>query len=248
MTLLIGICAVGKLLESCPDLRLVLTVRATLSTDVNTSTLQELVSKYRERQLHIHELDLSNLARIGHIAHVALILRLVRHFDPAMAALSYCPIPPHIPEDLDVMVHPKPNADYAIQGFELYSNSKLLATTWGYALNNFLEKDADLSSITAVMIDPGTLSDSRAFATNTPSNIRNLQRFILRPLRFFMGNIRTSAAAAADVVDLATNKAHPDGRGYYTQLKKTESSPQSMDTDIRQRVWLQSDVWAGVDI
>ncbi|KAI0873443.1 NAD(P)-binding protein [Hypoxylon argillaceum] len=305
----LGLCAAKILLESCPDLTLVLTVRATSSTDANTSNLRAIVAKYPERQVQIHELDLSSLAKVkeftdqitasidagqlprikaiicaamywnliqpaeltadgydrtiqvGHIAHAALILRLIRHFAPKdgrivlMSSVNHIPgkspmekIPPNIPENIDAMVHPKPSEDHAGQGMEIYSNSKLLVTTWGHALNGFLEQDADLSSITAVMIDPGTLCDSRAFVTNTPRNMANLQRFILRPLRFFMSAMRTSATAATDVVDFATNKAHPGERGYFTLLEKTESSPQSMDKEVQQRVWSQTAAWANIDL
>jgi hypothetical protein len=109
-----------------------------------------------------------------------------------------------------------------------------------------------LSSITAVTIDPGTLCDSRAFVTNTPSSIINMQRFILRPLRpvfrFFNQPFRRAADGAADVVDLATNVAHAGEQGYFTLLEKGESAPQSMDKEIQQRVWLQSATWAKVTI
>jgi NAD(P)-dependent dehydrogenase (short-subunit alcohol dehydrogenase family) len=89
--------------------------------------------------------------QIDHIANVALVLRLLGHFAPQggrivlLSSINHIPgksptekIPPMIPPDLDQMVHPKPDADHKGQGVELYSNAKLLLTTWGYALNDYL--------------------------------------------------------------------------------------------------------------
>ena len=58
--------------------------------------------------------------------------------------------------------------------------------------------------------------------------------------------MRTPAEAGADVVDLATNAAHPGVRGYFTLLKKDESSPDSLSINIQQKLWLKSVEWAKV--
>ena len=58
--------------------------------------------------------------------------------------------------------------------------------------------------------------------------------------------MRTAAEAGADVVDLATNKAYPGERGYFTLLEKDESSPESKDEGKQQKLWVKSAEWAGI--
>ena len=58
--------------------------------------------------------------------------------------------------------------------------------------------------------------------------------------------MRTAASAGVDVVDLATNKAHPRDRGYFTFLEKDVSSPDSMDEETQEKLWVKSMEWAGI--
>lgn len=58
--------------------------------------------------------------------------------------------------------------------------------------------------------------------------------------------MRTSAEAGADVIDLATNKAYPGERGYFTMLKKDSSSPNSQDVEKQRKIWMKSADWAGI--
>ena len=58
--------------------------------------------------------------------------------------------------------------------------------------------------------------------------------------------MRTAANASVDVVDLATNRAHPGDRGYFTLLEKDVSSPDSMDEETQQKLWVKSIEWAGI--
>ncbi|KAI1177691.1 hypothetical protein F4777DRAFT_189096 [Nemania sp. FL0916] len=208
--------------------------------------------------------------QVGHIAHVAIVLLLLGSFNKStpgrvvfMSSQNHYPgksamekIPPKIPSDMSELVYTtSPSSDtkidYNARGFEVYSNTKLVITTWMHALNTHLEKNPALRKITAIAIDPGVLCDSRAFTTNTPSSIINMQRYLLRPLqpvyRLLVNKaFRTSAQASVDVVELATNRAHPGARGYFTLLDKDESAPQSLDAEIQQRVWDQSAVWANI--
>ena len=73
---------------------------------------------------------------------------------------------------------------------------------------------------------------------------------VIRPLRFLLRfmdpTMRTAAKAGVDVVDLATNKAHPGDRGYFTLLKKDVSAPDSMDEETQQKLWVKSMEWAGI--
>ncbi|KAI4243792.1 MAG: hypothetical protein L6R42_010644, partial [Xanthoria sp. 1 TBL-2021] len=203
--------------------------------------------------------------QVSHLAHVALVLRLLGSFGPSGGRIvlfssdSHWPgkngmakYPPAIPDDLDLLVKPAADepVDYFGRGFLRYANSKLAIVMWMYALNRALEKDPKLNKITAVAINPGNLSDSRALRTNTPSSLYYLSLFVLRPLRpllrFMDPTIRTSAEAGADVMQLATNEAFPGERGYFTLLKKDESSPDSLDEEKQRRLWAKSGEWAGV--
>ncbi|KAL8849723.1 MAG: hypothetical protein Q9221_005333 [Calogaya cf. arnoldii] len=204
--------------------------------------------------------------QVSHIAHVALVLRLLGSFDPSkggrivlFSSDAHWPgknglakYPPAMPDDLDTLV--KPAADESVdhfgRGFLRYANSKLAIVMWMYALNRALEKDPKLNKITAAAINPGNLSDSRALRTNTPSSLYYLSLFVFRPLRpllaFMDPTMRTSAEAGADVMQLATNEAYPGERGYFTLLKKDESSPESMDEEKQRKLWVKSAEWAGV--
>ena len=77
-----------------------------------------------------------------------------------------------------------------------------------------------------------------------------LSWLVIRPLRFLLRFIdptmRTVAEAGVDVIDLATNNAHPKDRGYLTLLKKDASSPESMVEGTQQKLWLNTLEWARV--
>jgi len=180
--------------------------------------------------------------------------------------------PPVIPNDLELLVKPAADEppDNFGRGFQRYAVSKLAVVTWMYALNRYLEKvccspdvlqrfsglqlklckDPKLRNITAVAMNPGNLSDSRALRTNTPRMLVLLSMFIIRPLRpllrFMDPTMRLSAEAGADVIDLATEKAHPRERGYFTLLEKDASAPDSMDEETQQGLWKKTLQWAGI--
>ena len=58
--------------------------------------------------------------------------------------------------------------------------------------------------------------------------------------------MRTAAEAGADVIDLATEKAYPGERGYFTLLKKDDSAPESQDQEKQRQLWVKSAYWAQV--
>lgn len=99
-------------------------------------------------------------------------------------------------------------------------------------------------------MDPGKLTDSRALQTNTPNSLFYVSKFVMRPLRpllrFIDPTMRTSAEASVDVIDLATNKAYPGERGYFTLLAKDVSSPESRDEEKQRKLWVKSAEWAGI--
>ncbi|KAI0847235.1 NAD(P)-binding protein [Daldinia vernicosa] len=201
--------------------------------------------------------------QVNHISHVALVLRLLGSFRPEGGRIvlftsnAHFPgknglekYPPAIPDDLDSLLKPKPDADKLGRGMNIYGNSKLAILMWGYALNRHLEKDEKLRNITAIIIDPGNLTDSRALRTNTPLFLGIVQRFVLQPLRplFSLANpsYRTAAAAGTDVIELATNNTYPGERGYLFTLKKEPSSPDSYNEEKQEKLWIKSAEWAKV--
>ncbi len=91
--------------------------------------------------------------QISHIAHVALVLRLIDRFSPnggrivLFSSIGHYRKPnamtsllPDIPEDLDQLNHPSPDKDKRGRGIQRYANGKLMITTWMYPLNRYLEQ------------------------------------------------------------------------------------------------------------
>lgn len=179
--------------------------------------------------------------------------------------------PPTIPEDLELLIKPEADVTKEKEGlaFQRYANSKLAITSWMYALNQRLEnvsvqsakaefilqlantpKNPALSKITAVALNPGSLTDSRSLRTNTPRKLAIMQRLILQPLgpvfHFLIPTMRTSATAGADVIELALNPKYEGERGFFTLLEKDESSPESRDESKQQKLWVESAQWAGI--
>ncbi|KAI1463400.1 NAD(P)-binding protein [Daldinia caldariorum] len=201
--------------------------------------------------------------QVNHISHVAIVLRLLGSFRPEGGRIilftsnahfpgknSLEKYPPAIAVDLDALLHTTPFSDKLAGGMHIYANSKLAILMWGYALNRHLEKDEKLRNITAIIIDPGNLTDSRALRTNTPLFLRVVQRLVLQPLRPLIRltdpSYRTAADAGIDVVDLATNNVHPGERGYLLTLKKEPSSPDSYNEDTQEKLWVKSAEWAKI--
>ncbi len=111
-------------------------------------------------------------------------------------------------------------------------------------------QDPAFAKITAVAINPGNLSDSRALRVNTPGYLRIMSIFVIQPLRpllrFVDPTMRTANEAGIDVAKLATNEAYPGERGYFTLLEKDNSSPDSLDANLQQAVWAKTLEWTKV--
>ncbi|KAI0096163.1 putative short-chain dehydrogenase [Nemania sp. FL0031] len=200
--------------------------------------------------------------QVNHIAHAALVLRLLGKFTPAggrvlsFSSDAHWPgknvfekIPPAIPDDLDLLVNPAVHEDSAGAGFQRYANSKLAIIMWTYALNRYLQKDPNLKNIVAIVMNPGNLVDSRALHTKTPTKMVYMQRFLFQPfqplLRLLDPTMRRAHEAASDVVNLAVQPGLGEG-GFFTLLNKDESSPDSYDENAQQRLWLKTFEWAGI--
>ncbi|KAI1499595.1 short-chain dehydrogenase/reductase-like protein sdr [Biscogniauxia marginata] len=207
---------------------------------------------------------LERTIQVNHVSHAALVLRLLGNFDPDKGGRLILftsdghedgknglqKYPPGIPDDIDSLVKATPDADKQGRGFERYANSKLAVLMWTYALNRYLEKDETLSKITAVVIDPGSLVDSRALRTNTPQFLHYVQKLVLQPLRPFLRlkdpSMRTAADAAADVTALVLNQAKTGERGYFKLLNKESSSKASLDETKQEKVWEKTAEWAKI--
>lgn len=111
-------------------------------------------------------------------------------------------------------------------------------------------EDPQLSKITAVAVNPGNLSDSRALRVNTPPMLQMMSKFVIRPLRpllrFADPTMRTSNEAGTDIAKLAVNEASPGARGFFTLLKEDTSSPDSLDEKVQESIWEKTFEWTGV--
>lgn len=90
--------------------------------------------------------------------------------------------------------------------------------------------------------------DSRSFSFNTPSSFLYKQTFFYKPmlplLRILAGpTIRKAAPAGIDVAELALSPKFANERGFFTMLEKDESSPDSRDKGIQDRLWARTIAW-----
>ncbi|KAI3329896.1 hypothetical protein F4824DRAFT_370495 [Ustulina deusta] len=206
---------------------------------------------------------LEKTIQVNHISHAALVLRLLGSFGPQGGRLvlftsdGHYPgrnsleiYPPGLPGDLDKLVRADPETDKRGRGFQNYANSKLAILLWTYALNRYLEKDKPFSKISAVVIDPGSIADSRALRTNTPVMLSCMQRFVLQPLqcviRLMVPHVRSSTEAGADVADLALNRKHAGECGYFRLMVPGPSSPESLDEMKQLKLWAKTAEWAKI--
>ena len=178
-------------------------------------------------------------------------------------------IPPAIPSNLDQLAKPPTNVseDHMARGFNLYAVSKLVILMWMYALNRRLEKvchranvyrahsnncpkNPKFANITAIAMNPGNLSDSRALRVNTPATLQIMSKFVIQPmrplLRFMDPTMRTSSEAGIDIAKLAISEASPGTRGFFTLLKEDTSSPDSLDNKVQEALWGKTMEWAGI--
>lgn len=109
-------------------------------------------------------------------------------------------------------------------------------------------QDKSLSRISAVVIEPGSIADSRALRTNTPAMLSYMQMFILQPLRpllhLMLPDMRRSADAGVDVADLALDKKHTGERGYLRLVAPGPSSTESLDEAKQEKLWTKTLEWA----
>ena len=58
--------------------------------------------------------------------------------------------------------------------------------------------------------------------------------------------MRTATEAGEDVVELAVGEKYAGEAGYFTLLKKDESSPESQDGEKQGKIWKKTLEWAQV--
>jgi NAD(P)-dependent dehydrogenase (short-subunit alcohol dehydrogenase family) len=219
--------------------------------------------------------------QVNHIAHSALVLRLLDSFATSGGRVvlftsdahwpgknSLEKIPPSIPSNLDELARPPSDQseDHLAKGQNRYALSKLAILMWMYALNRHLQKVRNalmllvvrltivkapqFSNITAVAINPGNMSDSRALRVNTPPMLQMMSKYFIRPmrplLRFADPTMRTSSEAGTDVAKLAVNEASPGARGFFTLLKQDTSSPDSLNEMVQNDIWEKTLEWTGI--
>ncbi|KAI1817208.1 NAD(P)-binding protein [Poronia punctata] len=242
----------------------------TIATEVASSALPPLVgivcNAYHWNMVTDPELTedgLEKTVQVNHISHSALVLRLLGSFGPQGGRLvlftsdAHYPgrnglekYPPGLPEKMDMLVQATPQTDKRGRGFQNYANSKLAILMWTYALNRYLEKDESLNNISAVAIDPGNMTDSRALRTNTPAVLSYLQMFFLQPLRPFLRllvpDMRRSEDAGVDVADLVLNRKCSGRKGYVRLMVPGPSSDESLDETKQEKIWIKTAKWARI--
>jgi NAD(P)-dependent dehydrogenase (short-subunit alcohol dehydrogenase family) len=138
--------------------------------------------------------------QVNYMSHFALILGLISSFqseggrivlftsdshEPGKNALEK--IPPAIsgePTQLDLLVKPGVDTspkDALGHGMHRYANSKLALVLFTHALNRRLQQNTKLKNITAIVMNPGNLADSKALLTNTPYKLVFLRNWVLIP-------------------------------------------------------------------
>ncbi|TGO65680.1 hypothetical protein BOTNAR_0075g00300 [Botryotinia narcissicola] len=199
---------------------------------------------------------------VNHLAHLAMVLRLLGSFRSEggkiviLGSDSHYPgksglekFPPNLPDDLELLVRPAPDqiGEEVGRGFQRYGLSKVAAIMGMYQLNKRLSKDSLLSKISAVAMDPGGLTDSRCMSSGVPSAWWFLMRGVLGPLqpllKYLVPTLRNTKVAAADLIDISVGKEHRGSSGYYVMLNKDESSPESQDEEKQLRLWKKSMEW-----
>lgn len=130
--------------------------------------------------------------QVGHIAHVALVLRLIGsfasdgrivlfssigHYRKPNAMTSYLP---DIPDDVDQLNHPPASEDKKGRGFQRYANSKLVITTWMYPLNRYLQQVSfQLYRTTHKIIAPSQIFNNIPYSKNP--KFKNITAVAINP-------------------------------------------------------------------
>jgi NAD(P)-dependent dehydrogenase (short-subunit alcohol dehydrogenase family) len=142
------------------DLTAVKKFTTSLKTDINTGKYPPLkaiiCNAFYWNLIAAPELTIDGFDKtfqVNVIANVVIVLPLLDSFSPDGGRINLItsvahyrkknPLSPYvanIPADLDELVHPPEDPNRQWHGVLRYGNSKLVLTTWTYALNRYLEQ------------------------------------------------------------------------------------------------------------
>ncbi|KAL4940596.1 hypothetical protein BDV06DRAFT_230260 [Aspergillus oleicola] len=202
--------------------------------------------------------------QVSHLSHYLLILKLLGSTDAKsgrivmLGSSAHYPerpnplssLTPHIPDDIEELV--KPTADPAglvhDRGFQRYGTAKLANVIFSEDLNNRLQQDPKLSSITVTAMDPGGLVQSRAQVEQKGSvqRIMAVVGFLMPLLRHFTSALRTNKDSGRDLVAVGLDAAFAGKRGYYIGQKEDAPAQISHDAEVQKRLWDACWRWAGL--
>lgn len=168
-----------------------------ISAEISSNTLPPLhaiiANAYHWNLIDDPEITLDGFDKtfqVAHIAHSALILRLLGSFGGEgrvvlLSSDSHWPgqnsmetYPPVISDNLDELIMPFCDADKKGRGYQRYATAKLAITTWLYPLNKYLQKVCRLNLAFANYV---TLCRIERFPRSLPSP--SIQAILLTHVR-----------------------------------------------------------------
>ncbi|KAF4451504.1 hypothetical protein F53441_5513 [Fusarium austroafricanum] len=192
--------------------------------------------------------------QVNHISHFLLVLKLLGSMDKdgrivMLASDTHYTDRTHplfkqrpgIPEDVELLVRPradKPGKEYD-GGFHRYGNSKLANVMFMHDLNAKLEKNPELSGITAIAMDPGGMVDSRAHRIQTPTMrfAFGLITVLLPVLRHFTYTMRSADQSGRELVRLSVGDDFKGTKGYFMGLRREREDVASKDIHKQEVLW-----------
>ncbi|KAG6817293.1 hypothetical protein H0H87_010635 [Tephrocybe sp. NHM501043] len=199
--------------------------------------------------------------QVNYLAHFVLVLSLLESMDPAhgrvvgLSSDTHEPgaspgevFPPTLPADIELLAKPAPDApgEEVGRGMQRYGVSKLCVVLFVYELNRRLQKDPaykKLRGITALAVDPGTITDSRATNRNVPAPWKFGMKYIMNPLqpllKYVMPTLQRSSTAGKGLARLSLDYGYQGMKAvsYYQGLNPAQSSMESYDKEKSVRLW-----------
>ncbi|RDW83043.1 hypothetical protein BP5796_04534 [Coleophoma crateriformis] len=196
--------------------------------------------------------------QVSHLSHFILVLKLLDAMNKSTGRIVLLGSVVHdgaekfgakFPDDLEKVIKPpsdKPGEEFA-QGFQRYANSKLANVMFMLTLNKRLAKDPSLKGITAVAVNPGDMPTSRAFQ-HVPFAFRMVLKIAacLLPLFQYFTSLTTTKSAAINLMAMSVGPDASGSRGYFEGQKPVQSSKDSQDKGLRERVWKACEKWCGL--
>ncbi|PYI01597.1 NAD(P)-binding protein [Aspergillus sclerotiicarbonarius CBS 121057] len=202
--------------------------------------------------------------QVCHLSHYVLILKLLGSMNKVtgrivlLGSIVHYPenpnplysLRPGFPDNMDDLLHPAPDPSTLVhdKGFQRYATAKLANVTLAMDLNRRLQKDDQLSGITALAMDPGGLPSSRAQAGQKQSARRLFMiiDFLMPVLRHMTRMFRTVQDAGQDLVAVSVGADLQGHRGYYIGTKQAAPAAVSEYREAQDKLWEVSWRWAGL--